>query len=181
MFECVIVGYLEILCSDRAGSNLLSIVITCFINQTRLHSLTSPGQRTRVTTSVPARTDDVQSGGYQFGTLKRLWDFTCELMRGRDQILGEIVLLFSIFNLWSTVSILGFSALLKRLKDAFLIIFDNILLTRLRSVSTRADRLDGTPHSTFIFDLPSAATVQHGTKDKLDSELMHRLPLGAII
>ena len=78
-------------------------------------------------------------------------------------------------------SILGFSVLLKRLKDALLFIFDNILLTRLWSVSTSADSPDGTPHAIFFLDLPSAATVQHGTKDKLDSELMHRLPLGAII
>ena len=56
-------------------------------------------------------------------------------------------------------SILGFSVFLKRLKDALLLIFDNILLTRLRSVSTSADSLDGTPHSTFIFNIPSAATV----------------------
>ena len=74
-------------------------------------------------------------------------------------------------------SILRFSALLTRLKDALLIIFDNILLMRLRSVNTNADSPDGTPHSTFIFDLPSAATVQDITKNKLDRELMHRLPL----
>ena len=74
-------------------------------------------------------------------------------------------------------SILGFSVLLKRLKDALLFIFDNILLTRLWSVSTSADSPDGTPHAIFFLDLPSAATVQHGTKDKLDSELIHRLSL----
>ena len=32
-FKCLLVGYLENLC-DRAGSNLLSIVIKCFINLT---------------------------------------------------------------------------------------------------------------------------------------------------
>ena len=100
-----------------------------------------------------------QSGGHQFGTFKRQWDFTYVLMKGKDQILGEIALLFSTYNLRRTVSILGFSVFLKRLKDAFLTIFDNILLTRLWSVSTNADSLDGTTHSTFIFNIPSAATV----------------------
>ena len=66
---------------------------------------------------------------HQFGTFKRQWDFTYVLMKGKDQILGEIALLFSTYNLRRTVSILGFSVFLKRLKDAFLTIFDNILLT----------------------------------------------------
>jgi len=50
-------------------------------------------------------------------------------MKGKDKILGEIALLFSTYNLRRTVAILGFSALLMRLKDALLIIFDNIQLT----------------------------------------------------
>ena len=66
---------------------------------------------------------------HQFGTFKRQWDFTYVLMKGKDQILGEIALLFSTYNLRRTVSILGFSVFLKRLKDAFLTIFDYILLT----------------------------------------------------
>ncbi|MCB0539927.1 MAG: transposase, partial [Bacteroidetes bacterium] len=40
---------------------------------------------------------------HQFGTFKRQWDFTYVLMKGKDQILGEIALLFSTYNLRRTV------------------------------------------------------------------------------
>ena len=79
----------------QAASTLLSIPTTGVINQTRLPSPTSPGQRARPNPSVPTGAADVQSGGHQFGTIKRPWDFTYVFIKGKDQIIGEIVLLFS--------------------------------------------------------------------------------------
>jgi len=60
---------------------------------------------------------------HQFGTLKRQWGFTHTLVRGRENVLSEVHLLFIIYNLRRCMSILGIDELKRRLKiliDIFL-------------------------------------------------------------
>ena len=63
---------------------------------------------------------------HQFGTLKRQRGFEYTLLRGKEKVLAEVSLAFTTYNLGRTVSILGFEAVLRRLKallDDFLGIF----------------------------------------------------------
>ena len=57
---------------------------------------------------------------HQFGTFKRQWGFTHVLMRGKENVLGEVSILFTAYNLRRSVSILGFEGLLERLNALFL-------------------------------------------------------------
>ena len=54
---------------------------------------------------------------HQFGTLKRQWGFTYTLMRGKENVLSEVYLCFSVYNLIRTLNILGPKVLLARLKS----------------------------------------------------------------
>ena len=63
---------------------------------------------------------------HQFGTLKRQWGFTYSLMKGKEYVLGEVNLLFMIYNLRRSVSILGLEELKKRLRNLITIIFQRI-------------------------------------------------------
>lgn len=63
---------------------------------------------------------------HQFGTLKRQWGFTYTLMKGKENVLSEVNLLFSIYNLKRVLSILGSEELRKRLKDQILLLLDQI-------------------------------------------------------
>jgi hypothetical protein len=54
---------------------------------------------------------------HQFGTLKRQWGFTYTLMRGKENVLSEVYLCFSVYNLLRTLNILGPAMLLARLKS----------------------------------------------------------------
>ena len=65
---------------------------------------------------------------HQFGTLKRQWGFTHVLMRGKQNVLGEVSLMFIAYNLRRSVSILGFERLLRRLSSLFSIFLGNLLL-----------------------------------------------------
>lgn len=56
---------------------------------------------------------------HQFGTLKRHRHFDYLLTRGKQKVLGEVYLAFTTYNLGRTISILGFSELLRRLKACF--------------------------------------------------------------
>jgi transposase len=56
---------------------------------------------------------------HQFGTLKRQRGFEHVLLRGKTAVLGEVSLMFLTYNLGRTVSILGFSCLLRRLRACF--------------------------------------------------------------
>ncbi len=56
---------------------------------------------------------------YQFGTIKRHRQFDYVLMRGKEKVLGEVYLAFTVYNLGRSMSILGFSELLKRIKAVF--------------------------------------------------------------
>lgn len=53
---------------------------------------------------------------HQFGTLKRQRNFDFILLRGKEKVLGEVYLAFTMYNLSRAMSILGFSTLLKRFK-----------------------------------------------------------------
>ena len=52
---------------------------------------------------------------HQFGTVKRQWGFTHALMKGKENVLAEVAMVFTAYNLRRSVSILGFNAVLKRL------------------------------------------------------------------
>ena len=53
---------------------------------------------------------------HQFGTLKRHWHFDYCLTRGKEKVLGETYLIFTTYNLRRIVSILGFNAVMAKLK-----------------------------------------------------------------
>lgn len=63
---------------------------------------------------------------HQFGTLKRQWGFTFTLMRGKENVLSEVNLLFSIYNLTRVLTILGPNALKECLKAHLLMFFNQI-------------------------------------------------------
>lgn len=63
---------------------------------------------------------------HQFGTLKRQWGFTFTLMRGKENVLSEVNLLFTIYNLTRALTILGSKALKERLKAHLLMFFSQI-------------------------------------------------------
>jgi transposase len=65
---------------------------------------------------------------HQFGTMKRQWGFTHTLMKGKEYVLSEVHLLFMIYNLRRSMSVLGLEELKKRLKILIYSIFDNTLL-----------------------------------------------------
>lgn len=48
---------------------------------------------------------------HQFGTLKRQWDFTFTLMKGKEHVLTEVNLMMMCYNLCRLTSILGLNAL----------------------------------------------------------------------
>lgn len=54
---------------------------------------------------------------HQFGTLKRQWGFTFTLMKGKENVLSEVNLLFMIYNLRRIMTILGPNELKNRLKS----------------------------------------------------------------
>ena len=63
---------------------------------------------------------------HQFGTLKRQWGFTYTLMKGKEYVLGEVNLLFMIYNLRRSMSILGLEELKKRLRNLISSVFRRI-------------------------------------------------------
>jgi len=60
---------------------------------------------------------------HQFGTIKRQWGFTHTLMKGKEYVLSEVHLLFTIYNLRRSLSILGLDELKKRLRNLIFTIF----------------------------------------------------------
>ena len=53
---------------------------------------------------------------HQFGTLKRQWHFDYTLTKTKEKVLGDVYLAFTCYNLKRTVSILGFDALMIKIK-----------------------------------------------------------------
>jgi transposase len=64
---------------------------------------------------------------HQFGTLKRHRHFDYITTKGKEKVLGEVYLSFINYNLSRTMSVLGFSEVLKRLKTAFSQVFRNVI------------------------------------------------------
>ena len=54
---------------------------------------------------------------HPFGTLKRQWGFTYTMVRGKEHVLSEVYLCFSVYNLIRSFSILGPEVLKKLLKS----------------------------------------------------------------
>jgi transposase len=61
---------------------------------------------------------------HMFGTLKRQRAFTYALMRRKDNVLGEVGLMFIGYNLTRCISILGAEKLIKALKECYLHYFE---------------------------------------------------------
>lgn len=53
---------------------------------------------------------------HQFGVLKRQWGFTFTLMKGKKNVLSEVNILMTIYNLTRCISIIGLDELKQRLK-----------------------------------------------------------------
>ena len=60
---------------------------------------------------------------HQFGTLKRQWGFTYTLMKGKENVLSEVYLCFSVYNLLRMVQFFGINGLKKRLKTHALLFY----------------------------------------------------------
>ena len=65
---------------------------------------------------------------HQFGTLKRQWGFTYTLMKEKQNVLSEVYLLFSVYNLIRILKIIGPEKLKNRLKSFISIILTKIAL-----------------------------------------------------
>jgi len=68
---------------------------------------------------------------HQFGTLKRQWDFTYTLMRGKENVLSEVNIMMMVYNLRRLMSIFSIKELKARLKNlvlTFIAIYEFILL-----------------------------------------------------
>jgi len=61
---------------------------------------------------------------HQFGTLKRQMGFTYTLVRGKPKVMGEIGLMFTVYNLVRCVRILGIENFIKALKQRAYVIFN---------------------------------------------------------
>lgn len=63
---------------------------------------------------------------HMFGTLKRQRGFTHTNVRGKDNVLGEVGLMFIGYNLTRSVSILGIETLINLLRECSLVMFKSI-------------------------------------------------------
>ena len=63
---------------------------------------------------------------HQFGTLKRQWGFTYTLMKGKQNVLSEVYLCFSVYNLIRAFKIMDPKVLKQRLKNLISCVFDKI-------------------------------------------------------
>jgi len=79
---------------------------------------------------------------HQFGTLKRQWHFTHTLVKGKQKVLSEVYLFFSVYNLVRLMEILGTDELKSRLRELVLPNFDQIdtFLAILRSLDYQRKR-----------------------------------------
>ena len=83
---------------------------------------------TRVTSDPDYYRHRQQIIEHQFGTIKRQWGFTHVLMREKTHVLAEVSILFTAYNLKRSLSTLGFTDLLKRLKALLCDIWHILLL-----------------------------------------------------
>jgi Uri superfamily endonuclease len=52
---------------------------------------------------------------HQFGTIKRHYHFDYLLTKGKEKVMGEVYLVFTVYNLKRALSVLGFDALMRRI------------------------------------------------------------------
>ncbi len=67
---------------------------------------------------------------HQFGTLKRQWHFTHTLLRGKEKVLTEVYLNFSVYNLIRCIQILGIKELKSKLRQLVSIILTQLEVIR---------------------------------------------------
>ena len=83
---------------------------------------------------------------HQFGTLKRHRCFDYTLMKGKQKVLSEIYVAFTMYNLGRTLSILGFSQLMKAIKTVISNIISEFVFIRatehLNIIETKTLRKD---------------------------------------
>ena len=53
---------------------------------------------------------------HPFGTIKRAWGYYYTLLKGKEKVNAEFAIIFTVYNLRRSVSILGVNELVKRLK-----------------------------------------------------------------
>jgi hypothetical protein len=75
------------------------------------------------------------------GTIKRHRHFDYTLMMGKPKVLGEVYLAFTTYNLGKSLSMLGFSGLMERVKAVLLHFYRNsglsLYMDLLKSISIR--------------------------------------------
>ncbi len=67
---------------------------------------------------------------HQFGTLKRQWDFSYTLMKGKENVLSEVNLMMMVYNLRRLMSIFDMDELQTRLKQLVLLLMAIFRLNR---------------------------------------------------
>lgn len=57
---------------------------------------------------------------HQFGTIKRQWGYDYTLLKTKEKVKADFAIIFTVYNLRRTMSILGIKELIRRLKASFL-------------------------------------------------------------
>ena len=93
-----------------------------------------------------------QIAEHMFGTFKRQRGFTYTLMKGKQNVLSEVRLVFMTYNLGRIARILGVRELVERLKNSISLNFSNSrnTLSRFQWKSQNTGKQD-TAYGTFIW------------------------------
>lgn len=59
---------------------------------------------------------------HPFGTIKRVWGYDYTLLKGKEKVGGEFAIIFTCYNLRRAITILGMSELIKKIKEACLLL-----------------------------------------------------------
>lgn len=70
----------------------------------------------RVDENMPLYKTRPQIIEHPFGTIKRSWGYTYTLLKGKEKVNGEMAIIFTVYNIRRTMSILGVKELVSRLK-----------------------------------------------------------------
>lgn len=92
---------------------------------------------------------------HQFGTLKRQWGFTYTLLRGKQNVLSEVYLNFSVYNLLRIFHILGPEILHKKLKGLI-----SLFIRTFRPLVIHFKPLIWSTPNVLIFLLPNSKSHQ---------------------
>jgi len=92
-----------------------------------------------------------QIAEHMFGTFKRQRGFTYTLMKGKQNVLSEVRLVFLTYNLGRTARILGVRELVERLKDLISLDLDNIrnILSRFYNANLKNTGKQESAYDTF--------------------------------